>query len=765
MLKNSTNYINLVSILILIYLAFIPLKPHDIKIDSVIEGRFSVQNSIDHVKNISDLPHYSGSLNQRRVKSYIIRELKAMGLDVVTQKTNISNQFNTFVQAENIIAKIKGSDISEDAQSLVVMSHYDSAPYSSHGASDAGSGVAVILEGIRAYLTQKIQPKNDIIILITDAEEIGLLGAQAFVTKHPWANKVGAVLNFEARGTAGSSYMFMETNQGNGGLLDAFNKSGVQLAQSNSLAYSIYKMMPNDTDLSVFRKKRDIVGYNFAFIDNHFNYHTALDNKENLSLNSLAHQALYLMPMLNKLSQIDLSTLHSEKNDIYFQVPFWKTVSYPFDWALSMTLVILVLFVLIVGMGLKRNKLRLKSVMTGGLPLLKSLIISALVSFSVLKFLYWLHPHYSEILQGFTYNGYIYIAFFNLLTLSICFFFYRRVIDTHTASELMVLPILLWIIITLVFSASLTGAHYLILIPIFGTIALTFNIFSSKPQGTLTLLMFAPIILIFTPLIALLPVALGLMSLPFSGLLVTLIFSVFVSCISILKQYQINKWVFIIPLVSVYIFAETQASFNQKRPIPNSLYYLQDDTSNSAYLFSNDNKMDDWTIDFLNKDTLNEKDLIDFRNNHWRWAKIAARSEHKHIPIAQIDIVIDRNYTDKHIYKLKITPQRMINRMNLIVNTEVNLLKLAINREVLYDGETKVIKKNGRLATIYQKSELSFTLDIELAPGETLDFNLIEMSPDLLQSRHFDIPLRPKEYIPKPFIYSDSIITKQKISL
>ncbi len=97
MLKNSTNYINLISILILIYLAFIPLKPHNIKFDSIIEGRFFVQNSIEHVKNISDLPHYSGSQNHKRVKSYIMRELKTMGLDVVTQKTNISNQFNTFI--------------------------------------------------------------------------------------------------------------------------------------------------------------------------------------------------------------------------------------------------------------------------------------------------------------------------------------------------------------------------------------------------------------------------------------------------------------------------------------------------------------------------------------------------------------------------------------------------------------------------------------------------------------------------------------------
>ncbi len=76
MLKKSTNYINLISILILIYLAFIPLKPNNVKQDSIIEGRFSVQNAYDHLTHITNHPHYSGSSNQKWIKSYLIRELR-----------------------------------------------------------------------------------------------------------------------------------------------------------------------------------------------------------------------------------------------------------------------------------------------------------------------------------------------------------------------------------------------------------------------------------------------------------------------------------------------------------------------------------------------------------------------------------------------------------------------------------------------------------------------------------------------------------------
>lgn len=53
-------------------------------------------------------------------------------------------------------------------------------------------------------------PKNDIVILISDAEELGLLGAGAFVEHHPWAKDIGLVLNFEARGSGGPSYMLYQ---------------------------------------------------------------------------------------------------------------------------------------------------------------------------------------------------------------------------------------------------------------------------------------------------------------------------------------------------------------------------------------------------------------------------------------------------------------------------------------------------------------------------------------------------------------------------
>jgi len=58
------------------------------------------------------------------------------------------------------------------------------------------------------------------------------------------------------RGSGGPSYMLIETNRGNANLIKEFTKANPEYPVANSLAYSIYKMLPNDTRyLCPFRQK------------------------------------------------------------------------------------------------------------------------------------------------------------------------------------------------------------------------------------------------------------------------------------------------------------------------------------------------------------------------------------------------------------------------------------------------------------------------------------------------------------------------------
>ncbi|HKK12557.1 MAG TPA: M20/M25/M40 family metallo-hydrolase, partial [Flavobacteriaceae bacterium] len=268
--------IALLLIIMGIYWSFSALMPQSFSKIDTNTNSFSTERALVPLKEISKHPHYVGSPNHEHVRDFIINELEHLGLDPkVDEGYSYNKKWGSITKSKNILARIKGSD---NTKALMLLSHYDSNPHSSLGASDDGSGVVTILEGLRAFLSTGKTPKNDIVILFSDAEELGLNGAILFVNKHPWAKDVGLILNFEARGSGGPSYMLIETNGGNHKMIDGFNKANPEFPVANSLAYSIYKMLPNDTDLTPMREKGDIEGFNFAFIDDHFDYHDALDN-------------------------------------------------------------------------------------------------------------------------------------------------------------------------------------------------------------------------------------------------------------------------------------------------------------------------------------------------------------------------------------------------------------------------------------------------------------------------------------------------------
>jgi len=206
------KYTSLVSFLILLlgtYWGFYDQKPSFITKNNS-PSEFSIDNALGHLKFISSEVHHVGTQGHKRVQNYLVKELEKLGLEPSVQiQTVINKKWVAGTTTENIVARISGTG---NGKALLLLSHYDSNPNIAIGASDAGSGVVTILEGIRAFLASGKQPKNDIIIVFSDAEELGLLGAKAFVEYHPWAKDVELVLNFEARGTGGTSYMLMETN-------------------------------------------------------------------------------------------------------------------------------------------------------------------------------------------------------------------------------------------------------------------------------------------------------------------------------------------------------------------------------------------------------------------------------------------------------------------------------------------------------------------------------------------------------------------------
>jgi hypothetical protein len=218
--------------------------------DSAPADQFSAGRAKAHLQQIAREPHSIGTAANQRVRDYLVEQLTALGAEVRVERTIGITHYARQIYAgtaENIVATVKGS---ASSRAVMLSSHYDSVP-ESPGAADAGSGVAAILEVLRA-LRAGAPLQNDLLILITDGEEEGLIGAAGFVRDHPdLAQRVGVVLNFEARGSSGPALMF-ETSEGNGWITREFARVA-PYPMGSSLAYAVYKRLPNNTDMTVFK--------------------------------------------------------------------------------------------------------------------------------------------------------------------------------------------------------------------------------------------------------------------------------------------------------------------------------------------------------------------------------------------------------------------------------------------------------------------------------------------------------------------------------
>ncbi len=758
-MKKYASTITLLLLVLVIYWGFISSMPSYSKDSDVPETTFSTDRALVHVKEISQKPHGVGFPGHKEVQQYIISELRKMGLETSIQEGYTIGKANNLSKTANILAKIKGT---ESGKSLVLLSHYDSDLHSALGASDAGSGVATILESVRAFLSENKKPKNDIIILISDGEEVDLSGAGLFVDKHPWAKDVGLVLNFEARGSGGPSYVFIETNRGNERLIEEFIKANPKYPMANSLYYSIYKMLPNDTDLTIFREKGDVEGFNFAFIGDHFDYHTARDSYERLDRNTLAHQGSYLMPLLNHFGNTDLTNLKSLNDYVYFNIPFFGLVSYPFVWIWPMWGIAVLLLVLLLAYGLRKKMLNGVQIVKGFLPLLLTLTINGVMGFYSWSVLKWMYPHYQDILQGFTYNGYTYIAVFVFFSIGCCFWVYHKFKKLDTAN-LLVAPIVLWLIICWGVSRHLQGAAFFI-VPVFALLAsLLVTLDEKKFNGYVLLLLALPGIWIYAPFIKGFPVGLGLKMMVSATILTTLTFFLLLPFFGTYPKKKQLAYLSLVLSLGFMTAAHFNSGFDKENPKPTSLLYVLNADGNAAQWATYENQLSDWTAQYLGGDKeVPEKTAYGTISNKYSSGfTYVSSAPIKDILPPQIEKTTDTIIGEKRILEIRITPQRNVNRLEVFTNN-IPISEATVNRIPLSDYYLKN-RKRSRLATHYITDNDTTELTLSIPKEAVLELTLYEASNDLLENRQFTVPARPEDNIPMPFVLNDAILVIKKI--
>jgi hypothetical protein len=763
MKKNFSSIIVVASILLILGFLFVTMIPSWSADENKKVTEFSTSRAFDHIKAIAKQPHYVGTKNHEVVANYIIKELQKLGLETTVQEGFTLSDWGNLVKSKNIMCRIKGT---ETGKALLLLSHYDSAPHSfSHGASDDASGVATILEGVRAYLNAQTKHKNDIIILFTDAEELGLNGAALFVTQHQWAKEVGLVLNFEARGSSGPSYMLMETNKGNAGLVQEFAKAGATYPVSNSLMYSIYKMLPNDTDLTVFREQGDVQGFNFAFIDDHFNYHTAQDDVAHLDKNTLKHQGSYLMPLLNYFSNADLNAVNATADEVYFTIPF-TFISYPFDWVLPMTLIAAGLLIVLVFLGKAKRMLKLNDIMKGFFPFLGSLIFTGLITYYGWKALLLMNPQYNDLLNGFTYNGHDYIAAFVLLSLSICFFFYQIASKPKVTMNHYVIPLLFWIVLNGFLANSLRGAGFLIIPVYFGLVAFAVFVFSQRSNWIVNLICGIPALLIIAPFIEMFPVGLGLKVLFGSAILTVLAFAILLPIFGAFAKK--GSWSLLFFLIAIVFLAKAQyhSGYELGEAKSNSLVYLYNADINKANWVTYDTNLDSWTKGYLGENPKSGKALNNLKlfSKYGSEFTYAAEAPNKGLAKPTITFLQDSVVGYKRYLKIQITPNRKVNRYDIFADEIMTFFNFKANGVTTLGQKGAELERNGKkLLSYYVVNNEPLVLQFTLNRATVLDMDVMESSFDLMVNPLFAMTQRESWMMPTPFVLNDAVVIRQKI--
>jgi hypothetical protein len=455
-------------IVFVISLCVIHLFPPPPVSENALPSEFSAARAMRHIEAIAQKPHPMGTPEHAVVHDYILRQLKAIGLNPSVQNTFAARHFGDVVfmgEVENIIARLRGI---ESDGAILLMAHYDTVS-TSPGAVDNGSGVAVLLEMMRAL--QSMEPlKNDVIALFTDGEESALLGSQAFVDENAWMSDIKIALNMGLlyRGPAVIWAMSSE----NGWLVREWARS-VSGSASSSSPFSAF--MVGDTDLTPFLKT-GITGVHFLTSFSFPYYHTAGDRIEHLSPASIQHIGSQISELVHHVGNLNLENTKAPDR-VYFTI-MGKTLHYPASWIVPLTVVVSILYFLILVVGIRKKTLRWGEMGIG----IFAFLISLVASTSSMTLLFWiirrthleysLNPHPLVSLWQPHFNGdYLYLIGFIAFTVSIVFASNSLFRKKAGVQALAMGGLFFWLMGAIVLSIVLPSSSYMFHWPLLFTLA------------------------------------------------------------------------------------------------------------------------------------------------------------------------------------------------------------------------------------------------------------------------------------------------------
>ncbi|SCG35640.1 M28 family peptidase [Micromonospora halophytica] len=644
-------------------------------------GEFSAGRAYRTVETIAARPHVAGSAANDQVREHLVGALRGLGLETEVQDTvaDEAGQLSgaaagaTLARVRNVVARLPGTT---PTGRVFLVAHYDSVQ-SGPGGNDDGAGTSTILEVARA-LAAGPRPRNDIVFVLTDAEEACLCGASAFASQHPLAADGGVVLNLEARGSTGPVIMF-ETSRDNAKLVDVFGRAAPHPV-GTSFAVEIYRALPNDTDFTAFLDE-DFVGLNSAYIDGGAIYHTPLDTPASMDRGSLQQHGDNALGLAREFGRTDLTALRAGHDATYFPVP-GGLVRYPgwLTWPLAGLAVAAVL-------GLAWRARRRGRATAGRLAAGFGLALVPVVAAPLAAQLLWagittLRPGYAELLDP--YRPVWYRLAVVALAAAILFAWYALTRRRVGPAALAVGGLGWLALIGVALAATVPGGAYLAILPalagaVAGLVALATRVDGPWPVAAVTLAGAVAVVILLPTVVLLFP-ALGMGMGGVAALFAVLLGLAALPVVDLLHPAAGGQRGTVagrarragaLPALAAGLAAVVLAGvglrvdrFDAAHPVPTHLMYALDAGTGQARWLSHEEDPQPWTDGYVDEVETVE-DFPGLGDAELR----AGAAPAANLPAPKLEVLADTTAGAERTLRLRLVPQRSVRLASLHVET------------------------------------------------------------------------------------------------
>lgn len=746
-LKIPACFQTLVSIIILIivsYLVIAGMAPPEVVPASSPQAIFSAARAYEHLKIIARAPHPTGSEENVAVRSYLIDTLKGLGLQPEIQtgqsvyhdtgKWGVAGVRGIEVTADtwsiagatihNVTVRIPGT---KSTGAILLAAHYDSVPYGP-GASDDGAGVAAILETARA-LQSDAPLRNDVILLFTDGEEIGLMGSQVFAEHHPWMNDVVLVLNLEARGSSGSAIMY-ESSTDNSWLISEYAKAAKDPLTS-SLATDVWRLMPNSSDLTAFLEAGK-QGMNFAYTENWTDYHTTHDSLEDLDLRSLQHHGDNLLALVRQYGNLDL-TSPSKGDAIFFSVLQLGIIHYPKSWATPLMAVAALASLVVFVIGFRKKEITFSGLGMGVLSLIAAMVATALAAYVGMQGVTLFQGNQLQVGMGGTYDVHLYELGLLIVYIPITASIYSVFRKWARPTELAAGALIFWLVLTIISTLILPGGSYLFVWPLIsGILVISADLAAAvRKNGWERLLALIPIcigLILFGTAIYLVQRMFGVAIFPAGAAMIVLLLALGFPYIDFRSLPRARVWLLATTTVGLALLVWTglSANDNPAQPRQNIIFYSMDADQNEAVWVA-ETELPDETLSPWLGDSPREEMLANVFPGQWEdlvWINDAPDSDQPAPEMIVLEDTIDNGI--RYLRLQLISPREAWGIM-----ADIHAEGAILEGELYGEHYSREEPRDNLFFKVLALPPDGVEIGIQLLPGVPVTIRLADVSPSL----------------------------------